>query len=314
MLVGIDVSKQWLDVACLECAASSRFEQHRARNERTAHARLVDALRRAAPQRIIVEASGGYEAAIVQALQQAELPVVCMNPRAVRDFARAVGRLAKTDRIDAEVLALFGAQIQPPVRPLQREDSREMQAKVDRRRQLQEMITAEKNRLQRAHPSVRGSLRRHLQQLERELERLNAELDACVQASETLRKRERLLRSVPGVGPVLARTLLANLPELGQIDRKQIGALVGVVPYNRDSGVWRGQRHIAGGRAHVRTALYMGTLSAARFNPVIRAFYTRLCKAGKPKKVALVACMRKLLTILNSIVKHHRAWDLAYAP
>lgn len=312
MFVGIDVSKDRLDVALL-CARSGELRRREYPNDPFAHTALQEALRAEAPERIILEASGGYECAVLERLAAAELPVVRVNPRQVRDFARALGRLAKTDTIDAEVLALFGARLEPPVRPLQREEAQESQALLDRRRQLLEMITAEKNRALVARPSIRHSIRRTLEQLQKELEAIEAELDRCVAASEELSEREALLKSVPGVGPVLARTLLAGLPELGHLARKQVGALAGVVPYNRDSGRWRGHRQIAGGRSHVRQVLYMGALAATRFNPVIRAFYQRLTQAGKPKKVALVACMRKLLTILNSMLKHGRSWDPAFA-
>lgn len=312
MLIGIDVSKHRLDVAIL-CPASGEIRCQHYDNDPQALQTLTQALLPLQSERIVLEASGGYERALLHVLSEADLPVVCVNPRQVRDFARALGRLAKTDRIDAEVLALFAARIQPEVRPLQREESEEVQALLDRRRQLLEWITAEENRLPTAHPRMQRSIRRLLEQVKKELAEVEAELDQCIAASAELSAREQLLQSVPGVGPVLARTLLGGLPELGELDRKQVGALAGVVPYNRDSGTWRGQRHIAGGRAHVRQVLYMGALSAARFNPVLRAFYTRLLAAGKPKKVALVACMRKLLTILNSMLKHNRPWDPDYA-
>lgn len=312
MFIGIDVSKHRLDVALL-CPASGEITRQSYSNDAPGVGALQQALTRLASERIVVEASGGYERDVLRVLSRGGLPVVCVNARPVRDFARALGRLAKTDRIDAEVLALFGARIRPELRPLKREDAEEVEALLDRRRQLLEMLTAESNRASRAHPSTRRSIERLLLQLTKELEAVEAELDRSVATSAHLQAREHLLRSVPGVGPVLARTLLGGVPELGQIDRKQVGALVGVVPYNRDSGQWRGQRHIAGGRAHVRQALYMGALAATRWNPVIRPFYERLCQAGKPKKVALVACMRKLLTILNSMLKSGRRWDPAFA-
>jgi transposase len=312
VFVGIDVSKKHLDVALL-CPASGEIRSQRYRNTGTGQCALLRALTPFSLERVVLEASGGYEREVLRRLSQAQHPVVCLNPRQVRDFARALGRLAKTDRIDAEVLALFAQRIQPEVRPAPREESEEVQALSDRRRQLLELITAEKNRLPTAHPTTQGSIRRLLKQLEKERAEIEAALTKRIENSEALREREQLLLSVPGVGPVLARTLLGGLPELGALERKQAGALVGVVPFNRDSGQWRGQRHITGGRAHVRQALYMGALSASRFNPVLRTFYQRLCAAGKPKKVALVACMRKLLTILNSMVKSGRPWDPAFA-
>lgn len=313
MFVGIDVSKHHLDVALL-CPVSGALETQGYRNTAAGQQALLQALAPLVLERVVLEASGGYERQVLRRLSQAQHPVVCINPRQVRDFARALGRLAKTDQIDAEVLALFGARIQPEVRPLKCEDGEEVQALLDRRRQLLEMITAEENRTAGAHPSTQRSIRRLLRQLRKELAEVEAALDTCIAASAELQAREALLQSVPGVGPVLARTLLGGLPELGRLDRKQVGALVGVVPYNRDSGTWRGQRHIAGGRAQVRQVLYMGALTATRFNPVIRAFYERLRAAGKPKKVALVACMRKLLTILNSMLRSGQSWDPAFAP
>jgi transposase len=312
LYVGIDVSKHHLDVARLS-STSGEITAQRYGNDGPGCRALLAALTSEPAERIVLEASGGYEREILRTLSQAQLPVVCVNPRPVRDFARALGRLAKTDRIDAEVLALFGARIQPELRPQRREEAEEVQALLDRRRQLLEIITAEENRASTAHPRTQRSIGRLLPQLKKELEEIEAELEACIEASAELLAREQLLQSVPGVGPVLARTLLAGLPELGQIDRKQVGALVGVVPYNRDSGLYRGQRHISGGRAHVRQALYMGALSATRWNPIIRPFYERLVENGKPKKVALVACMRKLLTILNSMLKYGRTWDPQYA-
>jgi transposase len=311
VFVGIDISKHHLDVALLD-PTSGEVSTQRYRNDASGQRALLKALAPVSVERIVLEASGGYEQEVLRRLAQAMHPVVCINPRQVRDFARALGRLAKTDRIDAEVIALFAARIQPEVRPLKREESAEVQALLDRRRQLLDLITAEENRAPTAHPSTQQSIRRLLQHVKKELAKVEAELDERIAASEELCAREQLLQSAPGVGPVLARTLIAGLPELGMLDRKQAGALVGIVPYNRDSGKWRGQRHIAGGRAQVRQALYMGALSASRFNPAIRDFYIRLCAAGKPKKVALVACMRKLLTILNSMVKSGRRWDPAF--
>lgn len=312
MFVGIDVSKDRLDVALL-CPTSGEILRQEYANSPAGQQALLKDLRAHECTRIVLEASGGYERAALRLLAAAELPVVRINPRQVRDFARASGRLAKTDVLDAEILALFGARIQPPLRPLQREEAEESEALLDRRRQLLEMITAEKNRALVARPSIRRSIARTLAQLKKELEVIESELEQRIQASAELSARDARLQSVPGVGPILARTLLTSLPELGQLARKQVGALVGVVPYNRDSGQWRGRRQISGGRGHVRQVLYMGTLAALRFNPAIQSFYARLCAAGKPKKVAVVACMRKLLTILNSMLKHGRDWDPAFA-
>jgi transposase len=234
--------------------------------------------------------------------------VVVVNPRQVRDFARARGLLAKTDALDAQVLAHFAEVLRPQPRPLPDTEARALAALLTRRRQLVEMLTAEKNRLGSASASIRKSLRAHITWLERELQHTDTDLTHAIQQSPVWREKEELLRSVPGVGPVLTSTLLANLPELGTLTHKQIAALVGVAPFNRDSGTLRGKRTVWGGRAQVRAVLYMNAVVAARFNPVIRAFYHRLCRAGKAKKVALTACMRKLLVILNAMLKHRTPW------
>ncbi len=232
-----------------------------------------------------------------------------VNPRQVRDFARATGKLAKTDALDAQVLALFAELVQPTPRPLPDADALALSGLMARRRQLVAMLVAERNRLARALPPVRPGIQEHIVWLEEKRRELDGELNHALRESPLWQERENLLRSVPGIGPVVTLTLLAGLPELGTLDRKQIAALVGVAPLNRDSGVLRGRRTVWGGRGPVRTALYMATLVATRFNPVIRRFYQRLCSAGKPKKVALVASMRKLLTILNAMLKHHTRWN-----
>jgi transposase len=290
--VGIDVSKGALDVQVRPSDA-----QWSVTNDEAGIRSLVAQLQIAAPAQIVIEATGGYELAVVSALAAAGLPVIVVNPRAVRDFARATGQLAKTDQLDAGLLARFAEQIQPEIRPLADAEQQELDALLTRRRQLIEMLTAEKNRLQQVFvvrgTRVRKSLTAHIAYLTRE--------------------RDDLLQSAPGVGPVLSFTILAALPELGRLDRKAIAALVGVAPLNRDSGMFRGKRMIHGGRAPVRTALYMGALVATRHNPVIRAFYQRLLAAGKPKKVALTACMRKLLIILNAMVRHQAPWSAAVA-
>jgi transposase len=236
------------------------------------------------------------------------VPVVVVNPRQVRDFAKATGKLAKTDALDAQTLAHFAEVIRPELRPLPDEQTQALAAILARRRQLVEMLTAEKNRLASARTSVRKSLRTHITWLERELSHTDRDLAHAIRESPVWREKEELLQSAPGVGPVVTSTLLANLPELGTLTGKQIAALIGVAPFNRDSGTLRGTRTVWGGRAQVRAVLYMGTLVATRFNPVIRAFYQRLCAAGKPKKVALTACMRKLLIILNAMLKHRTPW------
>lgn len=310
--VGIDVSKGTLDVQVRPTDA-----QWTVANDDAGIRALVAQLQTAAPAQIVIEATGGYELAVVSALAAAGLPVIVVNPRAVRDFARATGQLAKTDQLDAGILARFAEQVQPAIRPLADAEQQELDALLTRRRQLIEMLTAERNRLQQVFVArgsrVKKSLTAHIAYLTRELGRAETDLEALVRQSPIWRERDELLQSAPGVGPVLSLTLLAALPELGRLDRKAIAALVGVAPLNRDSGLFRGKRMVHGGRAPVRTALYMGALVATRYNPVIRAFYQRLLAAGKPKKVALTACMRKLLIILNAMVRQQAPWSAAVA-
>lgn len=310
--VGIDVSKGTLDVQVRPTDARWTVA-----NDDAGIRALVAQLQTAAPAQIVIEATGGYELAVVSALAAAGLPVIVVNPRAVRDFARATGQLAKTDQLDAGILARFAEQVQPAIRPLADAEQQELDALLTRRRQLIEMLTAEKNRLQQVFvvrgSRVKQSLTAHIAYLTRELGRAETDLEALVRQSPIWRERDELLQSAPGVGPVLSATLLAALPELGRLDRKAIAALVGVAPLNRDSGLFRGKRMVHGGRAPVRTALYMGALVATRYNPVIRAFYQRLLAAGKPKKVALTACMRKLLIILNAMVRQQAPWSAATA-
>jgi transposase len=271
---------------------------------------LVSRLREISPKLIVLEATGGLERRAVAALAGASLPVVAVNPRQVRDFAKATGQLAKTDAIDAAVLALFADRIRPQVRPLRDEETQELEALVVRRRQVVDMITAEKNRLMAAPPSkvVRTAIGKTIKWLQNQLEEIDSDLDNAVKGSPIWREKDKLLRTVPGVGKVLSRTMLSLVPELGTLGKKQLSALVGVAPLNWDSGQQRGRRSVWGGRAQVRAVLYMGALVAARFNPVIRAFHARLIAAGKLPKVALVACMRKLLTILNAIVRDRTPW------
>ena len=259
---------------------------------------------------VVMEASGGYEQSVVAALAAAGLPVVVVNARQVRDFARALGILAKTDRIDARVIAQFAQVVNPEVRVLKSADLQELEALVARRRQLLEMLTAERNRLALArHTRVKRDLKTTVEWLERRLAGIDRELGQRIRESAVWREKEDLLKSVPGIGPVNTRTLMASLPELGTLNRHGISALVGVCPFNCDSGTLRGKRRIWGGRAPVRSALYMATVTATRCNAAIRAFYQRLVHAGKPKKVALVACMRKLLTILNAMLRDHKPWN-----
>ena len=266
-----------------------------------------------APALVVLEATGGLELPLAGELLDAALPVAVVNPRQVRDFARALGKLAKTDTLDAQVLARFGEGTKPQPRPLPDAQTQELKALVTRRRQLVEMTTAEKNRLRRATPRLRRQIQEHIDWLRCQLDEVDTDLGELIRSSPVWRAKEKLLKSVPGVGPVLSTTLLSQLPELGALSRQQVCALVGVAPFNRDSGTLRGRRTVWGGRSQVRTALYMATLVASRFNPAIQAFYQRLCSAGKPKKVALTACMRKLLTILNSMLKHGHAWNPASA-
>ena len=262
-------------------------------------------MKRLEPAMVLVEASGGLELPLVAALALEELAVVVVNPRQVRDFARATGKLAKTDALDAAVLAHFAEAVRPPMRPLRDAETQVLNSQVARRHQLMTMLVSEKNRLGSATTAaVRQRIEVHIEWLERELNDLDEDLRQTLRRSPVWREKDDLLRTVPGVGEQLSLALLAYLPELGTLDRRQIAALVGVAPYNRYSGTMRGKRTIWGGRARVRAALYMGALVASRFNPVIRDFYQRLLAAGKPKKLALTACMRKLLTILNSMLKY----------
>jgi transposase len=311
MFVGIDVAKGELVIA-----ASPTAERWTVGNDERGVRTLVDRLRGAAPTLIVLEATGGYELLCVAALAAAELPVVVVNPRQVRDFARATGQLAKTDRLDADLLAQFAEKVRPAVRPLPTLDAQELDALLTRRRQLLEMLGAERNRLGQvfgaAKRPVRKSLKTHIAFLERELRIAESDLDAAVRGSPLWREQEDLLRSAPGIGPVVSRTLLADLPELGRLSRREIAKLVGIAPLSRDSGTLRGRRFVQGGRAPVRAVLYMAALVATRRNPVIRAFYMRLVAAGKPKKLALVACMRKLLTILNVMMRTKTRWTSEY--
>ena len=304
IFVGVDVSKERLDVAMRPSGQSESVS-----NDKAGIEALIQRLGEIQPALIVLEATGGVERPLTRALTSAELPVVVVNPRQVRDFAKATGQLAKTDSIDAVVLARFGEAVRPALRPLPDEVTLELRALIARRRQITEMIVAERNRLSRASKGVRKRIDAHIRWLEAELDRADKDLDQSIRQSPIWCENEDLLRSVPSIGPVISRTLLAELPELGQLNRKQIAALVGIAPLNRDSGTLRGRRAIWGGRATVRAALYMAALVASRRNAVIRAFYKRLRNAGKAPKVALVACMRKLLTILNAMIKHKTRWS-----
>ena len=319
MFIGIDVAKTELVVGT-RTGTSAPDEQWSVANDERGLRTLVERLKRDAPTLIVLEATGGYELAAVGALVAAGLPVVVANPRQVRDFAKATGQLAKTDRLDAAVLALFADRVRPAVRPVADEAQQELDAQLTRRRQLLEMLLAERNRLGQVQgrgprlKPVKKSLKEHIAFLERELKIADTELSRLVRASPAWREKDDLLQSVPGVGRVVALTLLAELPELGRLTRRQIAKLAGVAPLARDSGTLRGRRFVHGGRAPVRAALYMAALVATQRNPVIRAFYQRLVAAGEPKKLALVACMRKLLTVLNAMARSQVPWQASAAP
>lgn len=303
--IGIDVSKRWLDIAVAGSGEATRVS-----NDNAGISGVIRELGEVQPERVVLEATGGYEKVLVQALHAGGIPVVVVNPRQVRDFARATGRLAKTDRIDAQVLAQFASVLKPEPRQLKDESESDLTVLVRRRSQLTSLLTMERNRKKLVtHPSVLASLERTIKHLKQELVDLNREIDRMIEAEPAMRKRSQLYRSVPGVGPRVASALLAELPELGRLNRKQIASLVGVAPLNWDSGMFRGKRAVWGGRRQVRCALYMGALVAAAHNPVLRALYRRLVASGKAKKLALVACMRKLLTILNAMAATSTPWN-----
>jgi transposase len=302
--VGIDVSKAHLDIA-----SRSTGKRWQVKNDSEGIAELVQQLRTLKPTLIVLEATGGLETAVTAALAAAGLQIAIINPRQARDFGKSLGRLAKTDKIDAEMLARFAEAIRPEPRSLPDEQTQELQAVLVRRRQLVEMLVAEKNRFPLAHSTMRPRIQEHIAWLEQELGDIDKDLHQRLQSSPLWREKEELLRSVKGIGPVTATTLLAELPELGQLNRKKIAALVGVAPFNCDSGKMHGRRAIWGGRACVRNALYMATLSATRCNEIIQPYYEHLIRGGKLKKVALVACMRKLLTILNAMAHSGTHWQ-----
>jgi transposase len=302
--VGIDVSKDSLDVAIRPAA-----ERFRANNDEKGHAEICKRLAKLRPQRVVLEPTGGYEQAVVQALVRAKLPVVVVNARQVRDFAKAAGRLAKTDQIDADVLAHFGEALQPEVRPLPDEAHRQLEALVNRRRQLVDMRSGEIKRKQTAPTIVHPNIEVTVEFLTRQIDDVDRDLRDLIRRTPAWREADELFQSVPGVGPVLSSTLTALVPELGKLNRKQVAALVGVAPFNKDSGLGARKRVTWGGRAPVRAVLYMAASVARRFNPAIRRFYDRLIGAGKPAQVALVACMRKLLTMLNAVARDRRPWN-----
>jgi len=301
--VGIDVSKAWLDVAQHE-----REETFRVSNDEAGIAELVKRMKALKPKLIVVEPTGGFEKLLVAELTHAGLPVVVVNAKRVRDFARATGRLAKTDKLDAKVLAHFAAAIRPAVRRLPNAEEERLTMLLTRRRQVVDMLTVEKNRLVTVRAKMRSDIEAHIEWLANNLEELDKEIEDFVESTPIWKEKDNLLQSVPGVGPVTSATMLGMMPELGKLNRQEIAALVGVAPVNKDSGRKQGRRRIYGGRADVRSVLYMAALSAKKFNPVIKKFYERLIKQGKEKKVALTACMRKLLVILNAMMRSNQPW------
>lgn len=302
-VVGIDVSKAQLDVALMRTQEQLQFA-----NDAGGIEQLVKLLKTLQVDLVVTEATGGYETAAATALAAAGLRVAVVNPRQVRDFAKATGRLAKTDRIDARVIGAFGEAIDPEIRPLADEDARELAGSLVRRSQLVAMKVQESNRLGLAQSAMRKGIKKHIAWLEQEIDRLDVDLTAALRKSPAWRAKDELLQSFKGIGPLSSGTLMVGLPELGRLDRRAIAALVGLAPFNNDSGKMRGRRSIYGGRSRVRTMLYMAASSAIRFNPVIREFYQRLIARGKPHKVAMVACMRKMLTILNAMVRQSTPW------
>jgi transposase len=302
--IGIDVSKQLLEVA-----AHESDYQFSCANKASAFGELIVELIALRPALIVLEATGGLEIPVTAALHAAGLPVVVINPRQVRDFAKALGQLAKTDRLDARVLAHFAAAIKPPLRPIKSTGELELDALVGRRGQLVEMLTAEKNRRgSAATDTVRKEIKEHIDWLQERIAELDEQLKALLKSSSLWQGKDDVLQSVPGIGPVVSFSMLADLPELGTLNRQQISKLVGVAPLNCDSGQQRGTRHIYGGRARVRSMLYMAALTATRYNPVIKDFYQRLLAKNKPFKVAITACMRKLLAIINVMVRDGACW------
>lgn len=304
--VGIDVSKQTLDCALL--VGAQMQQRCEFNNDPSGHTLLLEWLRSVQPALVVAEATGGYEALMAATLGTVGMPMAVVNPRQVRDFARALGVLAKTDRIDAQVLARFAQRIQPQVRPVKAEALTELEALLVRRRQLVDMLSAEQHRHRMARGRIARQIATHMNWLERQIGAADDDLSGMVEHSPLMQRKLDVMVSTPGVGKLTAIAMLALLPELGTLNEKQISALVGVCPFNRDSGTIRGRRMIWGGRSRVRSALYMAALSATRFNPVIRAFYQRLLSAGKAKKLALVACMHKLLLILNAMLKSDSLW------
>jgi len=305
--VGVDVSKDLLDIKVLPSNEAQQFS-----NDDSGIKKLIKFLKKIDPALIVFESTGGLEMPAVSSLIENHLPVVIINPRQVRDFAKATGRLAKTDLIDADTIACFARDIRPEVRPLKDEHTQLLSALNARRRQIVDMLVAEKNRLYTAPKSNRKSIQAHIQWLERSLKDINKDIDKMIKKSPMWRENDKILQSFRGVGPVVSASLLCDLPELGSLNRKKIAALVGVAPLNCDSGRFRGRRRIKGGRANVRRKLYMAAVASIRHNPMMKDFYDRLIDAGKPPKLVLTACMRKILTILNAMMKNRTYWIASY--
>ena len=304
IVIGIDISGKFLDTHILPDERAMRLA-----NDAVGIEELVELAVESEASLVVMEATGGLESALAAECALSGIATVVVNPRQIRDFARSMGRLAKSDAIDAEVIARFGAAVRPEPRELPDEQSRQLRALVSRRRQVVVMIVAERNRLTRAGLPVRERIDKHIEFLNREVEEIDGEIEELIKGSPLWSEKAELLTQVPGIGEVSCMTLLSELPELGNLEARRIAALVGVAPMNRDSGAYRGRRSISGGRAGVRRTLYMATLSARRHNPVIREFYERLSAAGKPGKVAMVASMRKLLTILNAMLRDGSSWN-----
>ncbi len=307
--IGIDISKDYLDIA-----DSTTQNTWRTSNDETGIANLTKRLSTQAPTLIVLEATGGLETPLALALATDRLPVVVVNPRQVRDFAKATGQLAKTDTLDAKVLARFAAAVRPEMRQIKDQETRELAALVTRRRQLVEMLSTEKTRLKQVSKPIRQNVETHIAWLKNQIRDMDQDLSKTLKRSSVWRENDQIIQSVPGAGPVLSINLLANVPELGTLNRRQIAALIGLAPLNRDSGTFKGRRCIWGGRAGVRSTLYMATVTAIQFNPAIRSFYQRLTEKGKPFKVAITACMRKLLTIINTMIKTKTRWNKNLIP
>lgn len=306
--IGIDVSKAVLDLFILPINKHMQFK-----NDSSGIKKLIKKINLFSSPFIVMEATGGYEKPVAHALNRAKFRVAVVNPRQIRDFAKALGKLAKTDRIDSQIIALFAQKIQPNTTVFCELEQQDLSENNARRRQLIDMITMEKNRLDKASDSQKKSIKRVLKTLEKELELINQAQSEAIQKNPSYAQKGKILQSITGVGPIVATGIISDLPELGSLNSKEIAALAGLAPYNRDSGNMRGKRTTWGGRASVRCILYMATLSAMRYNPQIKAFYERLCNAGKLKKVAMVACMRKLLIIMNAMIKSNQPWHFTNA-